>query len=385
MFDSAYPDEFTIKCSVPGGQPSTSGIHPPDPTRANGSWRRLRRKRVPVHARISGALAGMVILIYLLTGCAGTTHHFLPPRPLENHEVMISWTWNYDLDNWNIPTLSPALNVYASAGSHVNIGAGFQFVGITHLTFVRYSDINESTERFLYAHLNQFAGTTHNNPYFEIGFGQASASGGISHVISAGLSVGHGMSYGMIGIMPREISQRNDSRDFTHIWRLMPTIKYAAMGRDISASLSYYYGKSRLIHDNIVNAFVNYNDTVLSIPADMIDSLGSAGDAVHPMYAGPAIFLKNDSVIYLWSEYYDDFNLDLMSTWGPFLGTMHDIDKCYAGNKRFFGNQEDVIDAIKSGKNVVITKYPNNYLGKLRNPKGLWRDLSFGFGAMQLE
>jgi len=298
---------------------------------------------------------------------------------------MLSWTWNYDLDGWNIPTLSPAINVYAGFGDAANIGAGLQIFGITHLSFVQYDNTNESTNRFIYAHLNQLVGTTHNNPYFELGLGQASKSGGISHMISAGVSVGHAMSYGMIGVIPYEVQQRHNTRDFTHIWRLMPSVKYAAMGRNVSASLSLYYGKSKLIHDNIVNAFVNHNDTVIYVPAGMLDSVGSAGGAAHPMYAGPALFLKNDSVIYIWSEYHDDINLDLLTTWGPLLWTASGTSKIHSSNGIFFGSYRDIIDNIEPGKELVIMKYPNDYLDKLRNPKGLWRDISIGVAAMQME
>jgi hypothetical protein len=199
-------------------------------------------------------------------------------------------------------------------------------------------------------------------------------------MVSVGLALGHGMSYGMAGDVPREISPREYARDFTHIWRILPTIKYAAMGRDVSGSVTYYHDKAKLIYDNIANALRNHNDTILFIPAEMIDSLGHEGK-IH--YGWPSIFIENDSIIHLDEEFVQSVDMNLFTTWGPLtFSTNHKYGAVFVNAHRCIGNINEILDAVESGEDLIVTKYPERALDQLHKPKGLFRDLSIGFGIM---
>lgn len=329
----------------------------------------------------------LFIFVCLLAGCAGTTHHFLPPRPLEKNEIMISWSWNHDFNNWNVPTFVPSINVYAGLQNHDNVGAGFQLSGITHISYARYSGNNNSRRIFYYVHLNQPLGSVHDNPYFELGGGYINYRDGTYHMFSAGLGVGHGMSYGLIEVLPRIKSQRKDASDFIHVWRVIPTLKYAAMGRDLSSSLSYYYGKSDLIYDNIINAVTRLNDTLLYVHSDELDSIGIAKRSFGTIqYDSPAIFLKNDSIVYLFQETFDEIDLNMFSTWNPLLRECdYQLFRIYLeGKESFFGNLNDLSKTIVLGNDLLITKYSDSILPNFHRPVGIWKDLSIGVGAMQI-
>ncbi len=117
-------------------------------------------------------ITSLLILIFF-NGC-GTTHHFLPPRPLESKEYLISVNWHFNFDNNITNLIIPELSYYTGIDNTNTVGGGFQFpFFISHLSYVNYNEINENQYWNTFIHLNQFFGLNR-NPYFEVGVSYAS-------------------------------------------------------------------------------------------------------------------------------------------------------------------------------------------------------------------
>lgn len=78
----------------------------------------MSKVRTVIFLLIIGVLLGFI-------GC-GTTHHFLPPRPLEKGETMISVSWHYDLGGLHPVDPLPDANFYFGAGHNYNVGFGMK-------------------------------------------------------------------------------------------------------------------------------------------------------------------------------------------------------------------------------------------------------------------
>ncbi|MFZ1683236.1 MAG: hypothetical protein WAU88_03805 [Candidatus Zixiibacteriota bacterium] len=319
-----------------------------------------------------------------LFGCAGTTHHFLPPRPLASGEGMVSVSWHFDFNNWTGHDIIPSYNFYLGLGGNTNLGVGCNIVDITHVSLATYDKRGDDSYGVLFAHINQIVGNAYNNPYFEAGYGVSSQKSGSSLLLAGGLAYGNGMSYGMIPSTPRERAERDQMKDFTHKRSILPFVRATYTGSDFGGSLNYYPGLSHLIRSNVINAITSYNDTILFIPHQEMRSVGGPGDGSSPALTSETwgslfIYSTHDS-LWLYSGGLNEFiNPEHFATWSPLVRSLEHKYSYYSiRRKKCFVDSRQLVADWKAGHDIVIMRFPSDAAELVPKPSTFPSDLSLG-------
>jgi hypothetical protein len=204
--------------------------------------------------------AGKKIVVVLLTcalwGC-GSTHHFVPNRPLPKGEWEFSAVVHCDLNGMTVPTLIPDVNFYGGLGNDYDIGVGLQFPFlVTHVSAIRYFDAKADDRWAAYLHVNNLF-AFNQNPQFETGGVYFQNSWNVWQSFSVGVGLGYrpyGADYFSNFRLKRYLL--GDGR-----LRLFPSLKYAVSGKHLGISYVHHFGLTRYALRDL------YGESVPPVPA----------------------------------------------------------------------------------------------------------------------
>ena len=244
----------------------------------------------------------ILILVTILINSCGTTHHFLPPRPLENGEREISVTWYNDFDNYQLQAIIPDLNIWYGVDNRNTVGFGYQFpYHLSHVSYAKYSNVEDNSNSNLFVHLNQPYGLN-NNPYIEIGGTYSKKTDYFWFSTSAGLSYGNSAmtQAGLFTLKELKDPYKGGAKN-----KFMPLIKLQLGGQDYALSYNHYFGFKNSMFANTIKYASTTDDTVLVLPTNMIDSIITT-DTARPGYStyfDYAIYLNTGDTIALEFDY----------------------------------------------------------------------------------
>jgi hypothetical protein len=329
-----------------------------------------------------------ILLVVIGIGC-GTTHHFLPPRPLEKKEWMLSVAWHYDFGRLTPPTIMPDFNAYVGIGKDYNFGLGAQtpyfMPCLSHLTLAKYYDAGDNNRWAVFSHINQVFGAN-NNPYLELGGSYIDDRGSFDHMMMFGLGYGHGDTHPLLLLLDRNI----EGNKLLKHCRIMPFLKYAAIGSDVGFSLSHYFGLSRTAMSIYKDTDFYPNDTLYVIPANEIDSL--IVDSISPRHDqhGPysceqltKIYLRHgDSVVFCGNPVPWCGHAAI-----PFRELRYWLKNDYlvykdALYRTAVMNSDSLVAGRERNDTLVIVNYPPEMMDQIDNINSLVSDNSIGLGII---
>jgi hypothetical protein len=183
----------------------------------------------------------VILLISLVLSACGSTHQFVPNRPLPKGEWEFSAVVHYDLNRMSVANLIPEFNLYGGLGNDYDLGVGLQFpFFVTHVSAVRYFSAADDDRWAAYLHVNNLFGANL-NPQIE--------SGGIYFLNSPDLwesfSLGLGFGYRRYGgDYPSRFKLKRYL--FGDSPRLIPTFKYVLSGKHLGFSYIHHFGMTKI-------------------------------------------------------------------------------------------------------------------------------------------
>ncbi len=235
----------------------------------------------------------MVMAGYLLSGC-GTTHHYLPSRPLAKDEWMLSINWHYDFNGSTASLIMPEATTYVGVGNDINLGFGVQApFFVSHFSAGKYLESGSNDYWVPYLHCNQVMGIN-DNPMLEFGYMYADNRGALSQNTSIGFAYGDGR-YLLTGQLPTE---KQAGKKWGSTFRVIPVLKYHVAGKDIGLSYTHYHGKSKALVESFQDSFTEYNDTILVLTKNDIKSVSFTEELHYERYFNRlyAIYLQDGRV-----------------------------------------------------------------------------------------
>jgi hypothetical protein len=215
---------------------------------------------------VNKAILVLFIFSIFLTSC-GTTHHFLPGRPLAKGETLVTVSWHYDFGRVHLIDIIPDANCYFGQKDNINFGVGIKLpMFISHLSAAKYWKQGSKNYFLSYVHMNQVMGVN-DNPYFELGGGYSKKSGEFYHNYMIGISFGTGIA------VPFTMLETPRYMDYRPRGHFFPTLKYSAIGRKGGYSISYYHRLTPIALDSYYSIAMSNNDTLCVIKREDIDSM----------------------------------------------------------------------------------------------------------------
>ncbi len=342
-------------------------------------------------------ILSLMILAYLFIGC-GTTHHFLPGRPLQDGESAVNVVWHFDLNNHGLPDLFPDVTLYHGAGNNCNTGFGWKFpMYLSHVSVAKYWETGDDDYWAAWTHLNQVLGPN-NNPMIEAGGSYIKHGHQSYQAFSAGLGYGSGVSW------PWSLRMIETDRPLAGGNRLMAVLKYHVAGQDFGFSVTNYMGLTSTARNVICREIDRHHDTLLVVDNSEIDTMVTIGRLWEGIPERFAIYLKSGVVI----EGFQSFphmcgGVAMMFFLDPSLQLsrfLPDQTRPYDLRRRNTGpnagqTQESVgsaqirfgylVEEWKAGRDIVITQVPLDYLDRLRAWKdsgGFLHDMSVGISLV---
>ncbi len=355
----------------------------------------------------------------LFAGC-GTTHHFLPPRPLEKNEAMISLAWHFDLGMIHVPDMFPDANVYIGTGNNYNLGLGLRppLISFNHLTVVKYWPTDGDDYWAAYGQINQIIGTN-NNPYFEAGGAYIVRDNSLHQTFSAGLGVGGGLAVPVLDLR----GQDEDHAGMRQRLRLLPFAKYSIAGSEFGVSVCYYHGTNAIALDNLIETAEALTVPIYTIEGALIDSVSTREGRSGFGFFGTEIFLSDGTKVTV-GEVYRCGTPDLMiaplavvlTPFTPWmleswyfpsfystcegqpltLAASSPLSERGAGifsahqsaGEKVWVNLDSLVARAERGEDLVFTRYPAGMVDefkKKRESLRFWRDFSFGIAGIRVE
>jgi len=312
-------------------------------------------------------IAAVFLVLVLLTGC-GTTHYFLPAKPIESTKWQVSLNWHYDLNGFSKPNLIPDVNAYLGVGKDMNFGFGAQFpFFVSHLTLAKYWDKDKDWWS-AYFHLNSPISTTR-SPLFELGGTYSTFDHSVYQSYGFGIATGQLAAWDL-----------TDSAGISH--RIIPYVNYAVGGRDFAFSYYHYHGRSKIQLNEALAGFLNQNDTLYVFEAGTIDSIGYSEGVYYAIQRRWIIYTsEKNHVFYSFPEYADDFvnnEREFQSWLGDKYDLIHDGTHSYSFRFSAIIDMDAVIAKWKAGERVVITKVPPEFKDRIEHYNSFLKDHSFG-------
>ncbi|UCC43184.1 MAG: hypothetical protein JSU65_08515 [Candidatus Zixiibacteriota bacterium] len=317
------------------------------------------------------AIAGLTSIVYM--GC-GTSHQFLPGMPLEKKEWMISVVWHYDMNRLVKPRslVFPEVNAYIGIGKDYNFGFGAAWpFFVNHLSIARYYSETDENYWAGYFHLNGIL-SPYFNPHLEIGGLYSENNGGFRQNFSLGLAYGQGAIWNF---------GRPNARYYCASRGLTPVLKYGIYGKNTGLSWSHYYGQARLAIEASFPDLESNHDTVVFVRAHEVNSVRRIDDYGDVR----CIFLSNgDSVILQARQFYGDelyIPEDEFQHWCRSEFNKYEIgdrwDHAWA-----IVNMDDVAARWEQGEDIVIMRYPQELVNRVKSLPSWKVDNSFGWAIM---
>jgi hypothetical protein len=308
---------------------------------------------------------GLPLLI--LAGCGGNAPYFMPRHPIDEGDYVLSVTWHFDITQYQIDYLFfPRVNFYFGLKDDNFVGIG-GLPGICHLTGGHYFRTDNDNYYLLYGHMNQIFMGICNNPLFEVGGAYVNTDPDVSEFVSLGVSLGDGLSSNILS-MPWNPADRSA---FVRRMRFMPVIKIGILSRGVGFSADAYLGLWGTAYDNMMETIVHHNDTLLVIQPQEIDST----------YYGALFYLKDGRTISFSRIPFEDLTVDLHN----WKGLLWETDYIYwyeikGTGKYLIVDYEQWEKEYAAGRPVVITRFPHDFGADFQRPRGMFRDVSLGFG-----
>ena len=266
----------------------------------------------------------LIIIFYIstiLSGC-GTTHHFVPPRPLENKEYLISVNWHFDFGKNIRPLIAPEVSLYTGIDDKNTIGFGYHFpIFLSHISHIRYFEDDFNKYWNLSSHLNKPFGLN-NNPILEIEFSFASKGNNYWQMISAGISLRNRDD------IPLFLYLDNGFTENKHLLKgisLLPAFKYQIGGNDLALSYIHYHGLTRASLKNIKKEIEISNETIIEIRNNLILRIEKKSQWGYPLDIYE-IYLTNGDTIKLYSPYRHGDQMNYSPTYNNYLSQIGFVD-----------------------------------------------------------
>ncbi len=315
-----------------------------------------------------------------LMGC-GTTHHFLPGRPLAKGETLVTISWHYDFGRVHLIDITPDVNYYVGQKDNISLGFGVKFPAyFSHLSAVKYWKQRSEEYLLSYIHLNQITGVN-DNPYLEFGGGYSSKGGKFYHNYMIGMSFGTGIVLPLI---------RPASPGYNTRGHFFPTLKYSAIGKHWGYSMSYYHKLTEIALDTYYSNAISDNDTVCILRNDEIDSILLADNGEVTYFESELTFyLANGDTVNIFRPFYCGTGL----VGGTFFGWMGISPFTRRLNSHYtqyrigtFGDAyidlNDIREKYNSGSDIVITEYPeqlrDSLITEISRKSKFWNNISLG-------
>jgi hypothetical protein len=318
------------------------------------------------------------IVLVMLLGC-GTTHHFLPGRPLESKEWMVSVNWHFDANCFNKPyaLLYPELSAYVGLGKNYNFGfGGYAPFMLSHVSLAKYSEKENGNYWMGYGTVNKIY-SQNSNPILEMGAAYCVDNGILRQNFLLG--VGIGQSYPWQPMMP-DTAKIN--------WKLLPVLKYTAMGKEIGFGWTHYFGQTKMALELLKHDILYHNDTILVLNEAESDSIRfSACPPNYDRYFRECVFLslpEEKHMIFKAGEHYVDafyIPTDDMQEWIGHGYTIYKTD----GKRDVIMNVDSLNQRWRSDGRLIITRYPAGLLNIIESKNSLLLDNAFAFSLFHMK
>ena len=347
------------------------------------------------HAALSPLLTA---LSFFLADC-GTSHHFLPPRPLEKGEMMVSFAWHIDLGKVHPHPIVPDGNFYFGTGHDYNLGLGLTIpaVSINHVTAVRYWQQGDGNYWSAFVHVNQLMGLN-NNPYVELGGAYVSGDDHTNHTFCAGVGIGSGLAEPILDLRSRFVKPERHKQ----VLRVMPFAKYAVAGREFGMSVSYYHGINSVGLENLIETINAVNQPVLIISGSTVDSISTDTTYDRGFSSHLRIYLKDGDTVEFGRYFRCGTPMMMMFPLAPWMlpswyplfsdqdpATIYDIksDSPFQEPEVYldFGR---IRERVERGEDLVFSPYAPETIERLRQRKASLRffnDLSIGIAGIRYD
>ena len=321
--------------------------------------------------RTSNVVLLFVVLALILSGC-GTTHHFLPPQPLESGKWEIQVTWHADLNGVHNPWRSvfiPEVSAYLGVGRNWNFGfGGYAPIPLLHASIARYYSQGDRDFMSAYVHFQPLLRTTY-NPQLELGLNYNIRRGKHANQI--------GFAFGVYEPSPLGLDyMRSAARHGPY-----PILKYSYFNRDFGLSWAHYFNKTR----SNVELSLGANMKILDVASDQIDSITSFDNGFRAQ--GYTIFLKDSTEMsfYLWQPYADAFGqipeIEFRDWLDPDAAIYYLEDPQTNIRTEVYLSFDDVLSAYNKGDRVTINRVSDRVYDRIRGIKSFKDDNTIGISA----
>ncbi len=322
-----------------------------------------------------------------MAGC-GTTHHFLPPRPLERKEWILSAGWHYDLGRLTPPMIVPHLNAYVGIGKEYNFGFGAQLPFlVNHVTLARYYESGADDRWSTYFHLNRVF-NLNNNPELELGGAYIDGHDTYDQQFMFGLSYGGCLNHRY------EFYDPDDADERSWNFRFMPVLKYTITGTDLGFSWSHYFGRTKTALASLKDEIINDNDTFYVFEAGRIDSIvlseESRNESDYGFYGCDKYLIiypdSGSAIEFCDTRRIGDLVVPPCAELRYWLGQDYIVSLDGRKSRPLLVQSYNSLKAAwERGEDLVITKYPQGLIKRINNINGLLEDNSFGMGIINYQ
>lgn len=328
---------------------------------------KVRCARISNPRNVLFAFSGFVITTLVL-GCGPhVSHQFLQERPLEKGNWEISFTWNYDFNQFSMPILIPDVNAYLGLSNSYNFGFGTQAIFVpTHLSIAKYYDQSENEFLTGYFHFN--LGTV--NPLFEAGGMYSSYDSLSSGSVSLGISYGPSWPWSL----PLTMEQLKNLHDYD--WKVIPVMKMAMTSQSYGMSLIHHHGLSSGFRENLRDRIALENDTIIILNSSQIVAINKHGII---MEDGDTLMLSNFPFLSkILPKYIDSFVPAERDKYDWWLGPQYEIYHVLKGDNLAVLDINDLIRQWKNSDLVVITRFTPSLAQRVSKTRSLRFDNSLG-------
>jgi hypothetical protein len=194
-----------------------------------------------------------------LTGC-GSTHQFLPHKPLPNGEWEYSLVWSFDLNCLSPPSVIPEANFYRGLGKGYVIGAGWIApMLVTHLTPAKYWVDGGGDYWVAGVHANKVL-SVDASPLWEVCVGYCVGGTDADGSLLVGIGYQHAAPLPM-WIDPKEVATDH---------RILPMLKASIASAHWGVSYQHKFGEAAALLAPLTADVIRWQDTLRRISPDDI-------------------------------------------------------------------------------------------------------------------
>ncbi len=335
-----------------------------------------KRSMPLISARIVLVICLVVFSLGIL-GC-GTSHQFMPPRPMERGQWEIQTYWHLDMTPGRLPVVSafPAVNFYTGLGQNINLGfsAGPLLVLPANVSVSR--SYQSGDDRFWTHYLSYtppLSGTL--NPVWETGVAYSIIDDDIAHSFTLALGLGQYTAWENQSLEMSGWGKRTNP--------LIPIAKYTFTGKNGALEWSNHFGNARNWMRLFIDDVLRHNDTVIVYPSGTVVSVTPLhGHYFHVVSNGLEI-VRSDGVV----DSIDQVNRfvgdvlpvipfginDLLRAW---IGSSY-VEYSYKGVS-FILDPKELQRKATVGGEIIIRRFPDELVARVKGLSPFIHDNSIG-------